>query len=368
LSNRRRLRACAVIPLFSLTVTATAAAAGGPSSGGLAPPARPDVSEATCATGETWACARGERLIVRGDDLRDVREVLFLGRSGRHDDRVARLLAASPHRVVVTVPAGARTGRLMLRARAGLRATSPRSVRVQTPRAAPQATAAAGPGSTIVAGARTAATFAYRVATGSAARIEAVRVDDGQVVRTWAASPSADGTGEVRWDGMLDGGPASPGQYVLRLAGGSDQASAPFSVVDAVFPIDGKHDLGPSTASNFGGGRGHQGQDMFAACGTPLVAARAGRVQFAATQSRAGNYVVLQSPDGQSYAYMHMRDRALVSKGEVVYAGQPVGYVGETGRASGCHLHFELWTAPGWYEGGKAVDPVPDLRRWIAFG
>jgi murein DD-endopeptidase MepM/ murein hydrolase activator NlpD len=40
--------------------------------------------------------------------------------------------------------------------------------------------------------------------------------------------------------------------------------------------------------------------------------------------------------------------------------------VGDTGRASGCHLHFEEWTAPGWYAGGKPFDPLPDLRAWDA--
>ncbi len=34
----------------------------------------------------------------------------------------------------------------------------------------------------------------------------------------------------------------------------------------------------------------------------------------------------------------------------------------QTGRASTCHLHFELWTAPGWYEGGKPIDPLPLLK------
>ena len=35
-----------------------------------------------------------------------------------------------------------------------------------------------------------------------------------------------------------------------------------------------------------------------------------------------------------------------------------------TGNASTCHLHFEIWTAPGWYEGGSPRDPKPDLERW----
>jgi murein DD-endopeptidase MepM/ murein hydrolase activator NlpD len=40
--------------------------------------------------------------------------------------------------------------------------------------------------------------------------------------------------------------------------------------------------------------------------------------------------------------------------------------VGDTGNASGCHLHFELWSAPGWYAGGEPFDPLPRLQRWDA--
>jgi murein DD-endopeptidase MepM/ murein hydrolase activator NlpD len=129
-----------------------------------------------------------------------------------------------------------------------------------------------------------------------------------------------------------------------------------------VFPVMGAFDYGTSV-NRFGGGRGHKGQDVFAKCGTPLVAVYDAKVQFVATQDRAGNYVVLQDADGQSYAYMHMQAPAEVKRGDAVRAGQRVGRVGETGRASGCHLHFEQWTAPGWYEGGRAIDPLPLLQR-----
>lgn len=133
---------------------------------------------------------------------------------------------------------------------------------------------------------------------------------------------------------------------------------------DGRFPIDGPHDMGQTATNSFGGGRDHKGQDMFASCGTPLVAVRDAVVQHVATHSAAGNYVVLQDSAGRSYAYMHMKSRALVNKGDRVKQGQRVGFVGETGRASGCHVHFELWTAPGWYTGGNAVDPMPQLKRW----
>ena len=150
------------------------------------------------------------------------------------------------------------------------------------------------------------------------------------------------------------------------VGSGTTDAAHGSAASDGVFPIRGHHDMGQTPANRFGGGRGHQGQDMFAACGTPLVAVRDTTVQFEAYQDRAGNYVVLQDAAGRSYAYMHMRDRALVRKGETVVAGEQIGYVGETGRATGCHLHFELWTAPGWYSGGHAIDPLPQLRAWEA--
>ena len=64
---------------------------------------------------------------------------------------------------------------------------------------------------------------------------------------------------------------------------------------------------------------------------------------------------------------MHLRDAALVEKGARVHTGQLIGYVGDTGRADGCHLHFELWAGPGWYTGGEPFDPMPLLKAWDKF-
>jgi murein DD-endopeptidase MepM/ murein hydrolase activator NlpD len=79
-------------------------------------------------------------------------------------------------------------------------------------------------------------------------------------------------------------------------------------------------------------------------------------VTFNGSQSAAGNYLVIDGDGtGDDTAYMHLRDAALPAKGDRVQTGEVVGYVGDTGDANGCHLHFELWTAPGWYTGGHLI-------------
>ena len=134
-----------------------------------------------------------------------------------------------------------------------------------------------------------------------------------------------------------------------------------------VFPIVGKHDFGGSGA-DFGSGRAghsHQGHDVFARCGTPMVAARGGRVQASTYHSAGGNYLVIDADGtGTDYVYMHMAERSPFARGDKVATGQRIGAVGDTGNARGCHLHFELWSAPGYYEGGHPFDPLPALKAW----
>lgn len=170
--------------------------------------------------------------------------------------------------------------------------------------------------------------------------------------------PAGARTGPVKVTSRRAGSSAPGGRLKVARA-----AAAPLSnpSADGVFPVAGQHDYG-TAVNRFGGGRGHKGQDVLASCGTPLVAAVGGRVTFASTQSRAGHYVVMQADDGTGQAYMHMRRPTTLEKGDRVEAGDAIGEVGDTGAASACHLHFELWTAPGWYQGGKAIDPLPFLK------
>jgi len=358
------------VPFIAVSLLVPSTALGGSTAtGGAAPPDPPSMTTATCASGESWSCRRKQELKLTGAGLDGVTRVVFLGRRGKRDDRSTRPQAATPTELTVVVPAGARSGALRLKSPFGGDARSKQRLRILAG-PVPQADVTGpgvdlAPGEALIAGSRKRAVLRYSAPAATTA--EAVRLSDGAVVRTW---PVGAGDGVLRWDGTIDGAVVADGRYVLRLAGQQIATAAGSDAIvihDAIFPIRGTHDLGQSATSNFGGARDHGGQDMFAACGTPLVAVRPGVVQFVDFQSRAGNYVVLQDATGQSYAYMHMRDRALVKKGQRVRAGQRVGYVGETGRASGCHLHFELWTAPGWYTGGSAIDPLPELRRWDSF-
>jgi murein DD-endopeptidase MepM/ murein hydrolase activator NlpD len=170
------------------------------------------------------------------------------------------------------------------------------------------------------------------------------------------------------------------GRYSFRIAGqtgGSAQRTSgvargglTVAIRGYIFPVRGTHDFG-SAGSRFGApraGHTHQGQDVAAACGTPLVAARAGQVRYAGYESSAGYYIVLDSRgSGRDTVYMHLQRPARFKTGEKVRTGQRIGEVGETGDATGCHLHFEIWTAPGWYVGGAPIDPLPSLRRWDAY-
>ena len=54
---------------------------------------------------------------------------------------------------------------------------------------------------------------------------------------------------------------------------------------------------------------------------------------------------------------------AKIKKGDKVDTGQLIGFVGQTGNASVCHLHFEMWKGPYW-GGGRVFDPLPSLKAW----
>ena len=113
----------------------------------------------------------------------------------------------------------------------------------------------------------------------------------------------------------------------------------------------------------------HQGQDIAAAEGTPVLAPWAGVVEHVRYQRRGAGWYIVLDGDGEDrdYVFMHLRRGSiLVTAGQHVSAGEQLAQVGNTGASSGPHLHFEIWVG-GWYEkGGLPIDPLPLLGEWIA--
>ncbi len=107
-----------------------------------------------------------------------------------------------------------------------------------------------------------------------------------------------------------------------------------------------------------GSWRFHDGLDIAAACGSPIVAAAAGSVTEVSVSGGYGNRLVIDhgriGSSTVSTAYNHAQGWA-VSVGQSVSQGQLLGWVGSTGVSTGCHLHFQAWLD------GTLTDPQPLL-------
>jgi murein DD-endopeptidase MepM/ murein hydrolase activator NlpD len=98
----------------------------------------------------------------------------------------------------------------------------------------------------------------------------------------------------------------------------------------------------------------HAGIDFVAAAGTPVRSTAPGVVVSAGWNGGYGRMVEIKHSDGISTRYGHL-SAILVSVGDKVGAGTPVGRVGSTGRSTGPHLHYETLS------GGKAINPAAYL-------
>jgi murein DD-endopeptidase MepM/ murein hydrolase activator NlpD len=102
----------------------------------------------------------------------------------------------------------------------------------------------------------------------------------------------------------------------------------------------------------------HQGTDLAAAEGTPVVAAFSGRVEIAGWLGGYGLIVVISHGDTHETRYAHLSE-VLVKPGQEIKQGNVIGLVGSTGMSTGPHLHFEIWQKM--QDGLVAIDPTPQL-------
>jgi murein DD-endopeptidase MepM/ murein hydrolase activator NlpD len=177
------------------------------------------------------------------------------------------------------------------------------------------------------------------------------------------ATPAFAGNG----NGTGGTAPPEPTSTNAPVQHGPSRRATPSSKVTHRVPLVGLYNYG----DGFGvdrPGHMHQGIDLLAPKGTPIVAPRAGVITRVAYQEGgAGYYVVLSGSREQlDYVFMHMvKGSTRVAEGQTVKMGQRIGDLGSTGASSGPHLHFEIWKGT-WAFGGKPVDPLPYLKSWAA--
>lgn len=107
------------------------------------------------------------------------------------------------------------------------------------------------------------------------------------------------------------------------------------------------------------GGRSHEGVDIFAPRGTPVLSSTRGIVSSIRETGLGGRQAWVLGPGLERHYYAHLDDWAEgLEEGAVVQAGQPLGEVGDTGNARGTppHLHYGIYGRDG------ALDPLPRLR------
>ena len=104
----------------------------------------------------------------------------------------------------------------------------------------------------------------------------------------------------------------------------------------------------------------HEGVDIVAAPGAPILAPARGRVVFAGLMGDGAEVVVLAHDNGLVSLYAHLEDGPLaptVKAGDIVQAGDRIGSVGLTGLTTGYHLHWAV------YQNGEPIDPVATLAK-----
>ena len=261
-------------------------------------------------------------------------------------------------------------------AAAGIDEAAPAEPIAQASAAAPQAAAAispvALPGATDAAAATTEAAVEERAAEGDAASRSEERT--APAAAEDAAEDEAESTGiEVSVPEpepepvVTEAAAGAEGAVGTASSEGTDSVEGSDSAEgEAVVGSDSGY-IRPSSGaitSGYGGRvhpvlgyyKGHDGVDFGAACGAPVKAAKSGTVVAVEYHHASGNRVKIDHGNGVVTGYYHLQGFN-TSVGATVAQGDTIGYVGSTGRSTGCHLHFAKMD-----EAGNYSDPMSLLR------
>ena len=145
---------------------------------------------------------------------------------------------------------------------------------------------------------------------------------------------------------------ASDDEILIACSFSEAEESETQPAVTAVMPVSGTvtSDYGYREHPVYTGESFHSGRDIAAAEGSPIYAVTDGVVTEAGEAEMAGKYIKLLHADGRESLYCHCSE-LLVTAGDSVLMGDEIALVGQTGLATGPHLHFEL------HENGEAIDP-----------
>jgi hypothetical protein len=203
-------------------------------------------------------------------------------------------------------------------------------------------------------------------------RVEVVKGRDGKTVRRWVNRRASPGKRYLRrWNGTGERRRALPdGRYSFRVGplGERSRLAGSIELRGVRFPVPGPHRY-RGGEGDFGAprpGRVHQGKDVWARCGSRVLAARGGTVVGEGHDPRLyGHFLVIDTLGSSAdHFYVHLAGPSPAHGGERVRTGERIGAVGRSGNAQsvGCMLHFELW--PRGFRRGRPADPEPHLRRW----
>lgn len=166
-------------------------------------------------------------------------------------------------------------------------------------------------------------------------------------------NPSTDSSSPDAGTASTGSGAAAPPVDTTNEITGC-HADCGFVDTNIVCPVGGPSAFSDTWGATRSGGRHHQGTDMIAALGTPLVAVVSG-IAVPRHDGLGGTTIGLDGPNGTHYYYAHL---SRYGKTGAVQQGDIIGYVGHTGDTSVNHLHFEIH--PG---GGPAVNSYPSVKR-----